>query len=190
MVFNTFLTNPIVRGDFEIDGSSTIEITEDNGSLDYALRAQINGDQAHIYGASFQLKVNFSSRSGLFGTVSFSDGKESSTNEPLRHTTPFFGKIAYKYSGEKFTSEIFLDFNGHRWRSAIPRTEIDDKPYLYTDDGSPGWYTINYKASYELNENLYINGGVENILDAHYRPYSSGISAPGRNFILALRASF
>jgi len=29
--------------------------------------------------------------------------------------------------------------------------------------------------------------GVENILDKRYRPYASGISAPGINFILALR---
>ncbi|MFT7154314.1 MAG: hemoglobin/transferrin/lactoferrin receptor protein, partial [Alteromonas macleodii] len=32
--------------------------------------------------------------------------------------------------------------------------------------------------------------GVENISDQRYRPYSSGIVAPGRNFILSLKARF
>ena len=32
--------------------------------------------------------------------------------------------------------------------------------------------------------------GLENILDVHYKTYSSGISAPGRNLILTLQASF
>jgi hemoglobin/transferrin/lactoferrin receptor protein len=32
-----------------------------------------------------------------------------------------------------------------------------------------------------------VNAGIENILDNRYRPYSSGIVAPGRNFIISLR---
>jgi hemoglobin/transferrin/lactoferrin receptor protein len=31
-------------------------------------------------------------------------------------------------------------------------------------------------------------GGVENIMDERYRPYSSGIVAAGRNFYLTFRA--
>jgi len=31
---------------------------------------------------------------------------------------------------------------------------------------------------------------LENSIDQRYRPYSSGISAPGRNFILALKVGF
>jgi hemoglobin/transferrin/lactoferrin receptor protein len=34
-----------------------------------------------------------------------------------------------------------------------------------------------------------VNTGVENILDYRYRPYSSGIVAPGRNFIVSFRVS-
>ena len=33
----------------------------------------------------------------------------------------------------------------------------------------------------------YTDAEIENILDRNYRTYSSGISAPGRNFILTLR---
>jgi len=37
---------------------------------------------------------------------------------------------------------------------------------------------------------LLVGLGIENLLDKHYRPYSSGISAPGRNFSVALRTRF
>ena len=186
VVFNTLLTNPIIRDSHLLNGSNSV--TVDN--IAYGVRAQVNGHRAHIYGASLQLKVDFSSGTQAFGSLSFSDGEELSTGEPLRHTTPFFGKIGVKTKTSKWETELYFDFNGNRWRSEIPSTEIDDKPYLYTDDGSPGWYTINLKSSYQASGFLSINGGIENILDTHYRPFSSGISAPGRNFIISLRGSF
>ncbi len=62
--------------------------------------------------------------------------------------------------------------------------DADGNPY------SPGWYTLNFKAMYHLNELLSVTAGLENITDQRYRPYSSGLVAPGRNFILSLKANF
>jgi hemoglobin/transferrin/lactoferrin receptor protein len=73
----------------------------------------------------------------------------------------------------------------------MPPSEIE-KPYLYATDKngnpwSPGWLTLNLKLSYTIDGRYILNGGIENILDHRYRPYSSGIAAPGRNFILSAR---
>jgi hemoglobin/transferrin/lactoferrin receptor protein len=43
---------------------------------------------------------------------------------------------------------------------------------------------------YKWNEKLLLTTGVENITDQRYRTYSSGIVAPGINFIMALRVRF
>jgi hemoglobin/transferrin/lactoferrin receptor protein len=43
---------------------------------------------------------------------------------------------------------------------------------------------------YQFTNHLSISAGVENLTDQRYRPYSSGIVAPGRNFILSLKATF
>jgi len=85
---------------------------------------------------------------------------------------------------------IYSEYSGNRWRSEIPDAEIEEKPYLYTDKGSPGWITFNAKSSFQLNSLLTAQIGIENIFDVHYRTYSSGISAPGRNVIVSLRANF
>jgi hemoglobin/transferrin/lactoferrin receptor protein len=41
-----------------------------------------------------------------------------------------------------------------------------------------------------VSEPMSLSFAVENILDHHYRTYSSGISAPGRNLIISLRGNF
>ena len=75
----------------------------------------------------------------------------------------------------------------------MPPSEIE-KDYLYALDAngnvySPSWYTINLKLSYKLFDNFELFLGIENITDQRYRPYSSGITAAGRNFISSIRVN-
>nr|MBP9220910.1 TonB-dependent receptor [Chitinophagales bacterium] len=65
--------------------------------------------------------------------------------------------------------------------------------YAVDDNGNPycpGWYTLNLKLGYQIISNLNIQAGIDNITDVRYRPYSSGVVAPGRSIIVALRATF
>ena len=59
-----------------------------------------------------------------------------------------------------------------------------------TEFGTPSWFTLNFRGSYQISPNFRFTLGMENLLDQHYRPFSSGVSAPGRNFIIGLRAEF
>ena len=68
------------------------------------------------------------------------------------------------------------------------------KDYLYASDKdgnpyAPSWHTLNIRTQYRYNDKLSITASLENITDQRYRPYSSGISAAGRNLILALKYS-
>ena len=56
--------------------------------------------------------------------------------------------------------------------------------------GTPAWYTLNMSAMYRFSEEFTVQLALENILDSHYKTFASGLSAPGRNFILTLRAKF
>ncbi|WP_028376937.1 TonB-dependent receptor [Leeuwenhoekiella sp. MAR_2009_132] len=67
--------------------------------------------------------------------------------------------------------------------------------YLYALDAngnpySPRWYTLNLYSEYQIAKNWKATAALENITDQRYRPYSSGISAPGRNLILAVKYTF
>lgn len=185
VAFHSRLFDAIIDGPFTLDGSSTATI--DGETLD--VFAKVNTGDAEIYGGSLIFTAEVAENWALSKTISYTGGRDITNDEPLRHTTPVFGKASVTYKENKLRSEFYIEYNGDRDADDIPVSEIDRKAYLYTDSGSPGWYTLNLKSSYQINENLNVNAGVENILDTHYRPYSSGISAPGRNFIVAVRAS-
>jgi hemoglobin/transferrin/lactoferrin receptor protein len=68
------------------------------------------------------------------------------------------------------------------------------KREIYAQDAqglsyAPAWQTLNLKFSYAVTSWASVQAGVENMLDRRYRPYSSGISAAGRNLTLSLRAT-
>lgn len=178
--FYSRLFNAIVDGPYTINGQRQWN------ELD--VFAKVNADKAEIYGASLIIQSELSKSLAIEQTLGWVGGKDLTNNQPLRHTTPIFGRSSLTFKHKKLQTQCFLEYNSHRNQADIPPSE-NRKPYLYTNNGSPGWYTLNIKASYRLNEYVEANAGIENILDQHYRPYTSGISAPGRTLTIALRAS-
>ena len=109
----------------------------------------------------------------------------------MRQAAPLCGSTRLTYSKKEITASVFADYNGKISYENLAPSE-QDKPYLYATDKngnpySPSWVTLNFMASYNLKNWATINCGLENILDNRYRLYSSGIVAPGRNFIIGLR---
>ncbi len=183
--FYSRLFDAIIEGPFSLEGNETVVVDSDT----LTVSAKINSGKAVIYGGSALLSLEFAEHWAISNTISYTGGRDISNDEPLRHTTPLFGRVGVTYQKKNLRAEVYSEFNTNRNREDIPASEIVDKPYLYTENGTPGWYTINLKSSYSFTNNIKMNLGVENILDTHYRPYTSGISAPGRNFIIALRLS-
>lgn len=103
-----------------------------------------------------------------------------------------YGQISLRgTSGDKrLTGEFFMLHNGWKRLSAYSPSGEDNLQYAIPTLGMPAWYTLNLRGSYQLGRCLQAQLGVENIMDTHYRLFSSGISAPGRNVIIALRGSF
>ena len=184
-VFYSFLRDAMVRADFEVNGEDSIVY---DGELS-KVQAIVNTGRANIYGANLGLKVDFSSSWSSRASINMIEGRDIEEDEPLRHTTPVFGLISVNYTKKKLLTELFIRFNGPRSFANLPPSERS-KTHIYSSDGSLAWYTINLRGQYQVNSWLSANIALENILDHHYRTYSSGISAPGRNFIVAIKASF
>ena len=68
--------------------------------------------------------------------------------------------------------------------------EIVNKADLVTPDGMPSWLTLNWRNSFYFTKKIQLQFAIENILDRNYRYFASGFSAPGRNYVIALRTSF
>jgi hemoglobin/transferrin/lactoferrin receptor protein len=66
----------------------------------------------------------------------------------------------------------------------------EDNEQYATPQGMPAWYTLNLRGSVQFHRRWQLQAGLENILDRNYRHFASGFSAPGRNFMVALRTQF
>jgi hemoglobin/transferrin/lactoferrin receptor protein len=182
-VFYTRLEDAMVRRGFQFGGQDSIDYDGERSRVE----AVVNAGQAYIYGASAGISADISEHIGFDSHFTYTNGRDISNGEPLRHVAPVFGDAGITYRTQKTRVRLYSRFNGRKNFSDFAPSERG-KTHLYTDDGSPGWATLNVKASYEITKRITVNAGIENILDKQYRPYSSGISAAGRNFILALRA--
>ncbi len=187
-LFYTYLKDIMVRRPFSINGVDSLLYDGVWSSID----AIQNAESAIIYGFSIGASAAFSKDWSATAKYNMQKG-ETSMGENLRHVAPTFGSVGVVYTHGWLKAELYSDFNSEISNNKMAPSEID-KAYLYAKDEngnpySPSWYTLNLKASFKLNHYLTIMGGVENITDQLYRPYSSGISAPGRNFIVSLKAT-
>jgi hemoglobin/transferrin/lactoferrin receptor protein len=187
--FYTLLNNAIVRRDFTFNGADSIMY---EGEMSKVL-AMVNTDKATLYGFNGSLIINLPIDLKFETTINYTHG-EDQDGVPMRHAGPWFGSTRLSYIKNNLKASFYANYNGEISYKNLPPSE-QDKPTIYATDKngnpySPSWYTLNFLASYNFKFGVAINAGVENILDVRYRPFSSGIVSPGRNFIIGLRANF
>jgi hemoglobin/transferrin/lactoferrin receptor protein len=191
--FYTLLDNALVRRDYTLDGQDSIMY---DGMMSKVQAIQ-NAATANVYGIQAGIEINLPAGFELSSDFNYQKGEEElddGSTSASRHAAPWFGVSRLTYRANNLSLQLYSKYSGKIEYDELAVTE-QGKPELYANDGngnhySPSWYTVNVKANYRLTENLSVGGGVENITDQLYRPYSSGIAAPGRNFILSLRANF
>ncbi len=153
--------------------------------------ANQNKNEGYIYGYSLNLNADITDWFTIYGNVVYTYGrvKTDSTDEPLDHVAPVFGKTGVQVKLSKFKGEFNVMYNGwkHIWDYSASG---EDNGAYATSYGMPAWYTLNLKAYYQVNKYLQLQAGVENILDQRYRVFASGISGPGRNFSATLRVNY
>ncbi len=191
--FHTILTDAIVRRPATFNGQSTIDF-EGVASQVEALQNVAN---ATVWGVQAGLRIHISHSFYLQSNANWIDGRETDDAEnkqvALRHAPPFYGSTHLHYNKKGLHLEAYAVYNSTVSNSALaPSEQAKTDIYAKDENGlpyAPGWATVNLKASYQLTKQLMLSAGWENISNQRYRPYSSGIVAPGSNVILALRAS-
>ena len=187
--YYTYLNNALDRRDTDLNGESEIFY---DGELSNIQSIQ-NVTKSWIYGFEIGAKINFSetlkltSQYNIVGGTEETDGLEV----PVRHVFPNFGNTHLIWQNKTIKVDAFINYNGALSFNQLAPSERS-KAYLYAldNDGnpySPSWYTLNFRLQYQLNRATSITTSLENITDQRYRTYSSGISAPGRNLIVALK---
>lgn len=208
-VFYTLFRNAIALAPFQLNGQDSINY---NGTQSQVIANQ-NVNKAYLYGFSATVSGDITSHFSFLTTLSFTKGRyktESSkltgiyekqpdgsyalvqknvSEKPLDHIPPVFGKTSFIYRSKIFNAEFFALYNG--WKKLDNyNPDGEDNAQYATADGMPSWVTFNIRTSVNVNRQIVLQFAVENLLDRNYRYFASGFSAPGRNFMGAVKVNF
>jgi len=191
-VYYTYLIDAMVRRPFQFNGQDSIVYDE----ILSQVHAVQNASSAYVYGIQTGVEYKWKNGFSASSRFNYQHGKEKNedgTYAPLRHAAPWFGTTHISYEKKKIKIDLSAKYNGEIAFEDMPDTEIS-KAHMYASDTngnpySPGWTTFNLKTQYAITPNTLFTAGVDNITDERYQTYSSGIAAPGRNYIVSLRLS-
>jgi hemoglobin/transferrin/lactoferrin receptor protein len=206
--YYTMFRNAIIKAPSLLNGQDSILY---NGIKSQVLASQ-NVNKANVYGFSISADANLKNGFNIASTISYTKGffltdaskaskifeKQAAGNyvlvsknvssKPLDHIPPMIGKTSISYANKKLQTSLFFTYNG--WKKLDKyNTDGEDNEQYATADGMPAWFTANWNGSYNFTKQIQLQLAVENILDRNYRYFASGFSAPGRNFIVAIRSS-
>ncbi len=187
--YYTLLDNALVRRDFSFGGRDSLFY---DGEMSRVQAIQ-NAALATVRGVQADFELRLPAGLGFVSRINYQQGEEElddGSTAPLRHAPPWFGVTHLTWSLRQLELDCYSMYNGEVANADLAPEE-QTKDYLYARDASgkpysPTWYTLNFKARYRFSDVLTLTVGIENITDQRYRPYSSGITAPGLNVIGAV----
>lgn len=183
--FYTLLKDAIVVSASTFNGQDSI--VWDNKKT--AVQTAGNAGEAYVYGLQGNILLQLNEKLSLNSSLTYTYGRLKEGDVPLDHIPPLFGMTSVKFETKKFKAELYARYNG--WKHLEDYSASGEDNLLQaTVDGTPSWYTLNIRTAYQINKILNLQLGMENIMDSYYRNFASGISAPGRNMVVALKANF
>lgn len=154
----------------------------------------VNAAEAYIYGFNVYLNADITDHFRITNTINYTYGriKTDTTDYPLDHISPLFGKSSLNLHLNKFRGELSVMYSGAK--------RSEDYNLLGEDNQSnsadpihgymPAWAILNLRTAYQFSEKIQLQFAIENIFDRNYRVFASNISSPGRNIVLTLRGTF
>ena len=189
----------------KVDATDQWEIDPDPNEEFSEIKTNKNTGKAEIYGATASISMRIASNYTVESDYTYIKGRNIKNDLPFTHIPPSFGKTAFYADYDNWRASFFVLYNG---RKAIEEYDIESgtdneeespiewvlheesNSMIIEYQGTPAWYTLNMSAMYRFSGSFTAQVALENILDSHYKTFASGLSAPGRNFILTLRAKF
>lgn len=192
-VYHTWLQNALVRRGFQLDGRDSIVY---DGQLSRVQAVQ-NAARARVWGLQAGLELKLPMGFGLTSSANVQRGREElddGRTSPSRHAAPWFGATRLTYRHERAQVQFAARYSGGFFHDELSVSERGkDEIYALDDQGrpfAPGWLVFDLRAQVRIGEIWRLGAAVENLTDRRYRPYSSGVSAPGRNVVISAGVDF
>lgn len=181
--FYTLLQDAIVRDFYTLNGIDSMVY---DGEL-LKMQTNVNASEAVVYGTSFNLKAKLTKDFTIKSSLNYTIGRNTTLDVPLGHIPPLYGRTDFILHSHPLTMAVYVKYQG--WKSISEYSPFgEDNENSATIDGTPSWQTFNIRAEMKIGKSFSLQAALENVLDVHYRPFASGVSGAGRNFIITFRA--
>jgi hemoglobin/transferrin/lactoferrin receptor protein len=184
--FLSLWADAIIAQDTILNGNSTLSYYGEEAIV----QMNTNRDNAFIGGVRLEAQSRLTPAISMSGTINYTKGTIILSQAPLSHIPPIFGKVSIARREKTWALESFVLFNSAKNLAAYGAGSSDNISQSLNSSGTPAWWTWNIESHFELSDQVHAQIGLHNILDVHYKPFSSGISAPGRGLFVALHANF
>ncbi len=153
--------------------------------------ASINADSAVVRGLSLNAEIYLGPHWETRASWNLTKGESVSggVRKPMAHIPPAYGKVEVSYTYKRYKLSGVLRYNGFKDIADFGPGTADNPQKTYPE-GALAWHTYNVYCSINLRKHYSVQLAIENLADLHYRPFASGVSAPGRNFLFTLRKNF
>jgi len=183
--YHHFIQRLIVRRPHALPDGDTLWVIRGEP---YRVVSQRNAQSGSVRGLSIKMEYRHPTWT-TFASVDYLKGRarEQSASVPMAHIPPLYGRVGMRYQrafahGQRWSIECIWRFNGKKPVEEYAPSSSDNLVYA-TPEGTPAWSVWDVQMQWQ-SRRAYLGFGVQNLRDLHYRPFSSGISAPGRNYFV------
>lgn len=199
--YNSSLIDYIGRAPYIVSLDSTTEAFSTLMFFDEEVTTQANTNlgNARIYGASFEGKWKISSHLAWQTDITYTAANDNAIIGPLPSILPYFGTVGLRYNKENHSLRLNYRYSSNKNPEDFSlggEDGLEETPMLIGPAetsffaGLPAWGILDLTSSVDLNQNVKVNVGIENLLDTHYRAFASGISSAGRSLNLGVNMHF
>jgi hemoglobin/transferrin/lactoferrin receptor protein len=184
-----------------VGGAAYITLIEDviirehstwNGESEYSgkpVAQNVNGNDAKIFGIEGNTGVELPAGFFVSGKGSYVKGWKTidSGTVPYTRIPPLMGEVKLRWNAPEFyRTKTYIEtfIRGADRQDRLSPEDISDN--RIPEDGTPAWWTLNFRAGANFKENYKLNLSFENVLNRQYKYHASGIYAPGFNFSASL----
>ena len=155
-----------------------------------------NGSKGYVYGMELDGSYQINDWLNAFGALAFNDGMAdtypdstlSLLSEPVSRLLPLNGTLGLRCNlGDSQWIELSTMISDKQDKlNTRDQKDIQRIP----PGGTPGYVIFNVRYGLQLNEQVLLTAGIDNITDQDYRIHGSGQNEPGINFIFGASINF
>jgi hemoglobin/transferrin/lactoferrin receptor protein len=180
--FDNFLSTEVI-------GHETVTDPYTGQDMIVEINQYQNIDSVTLKGIEAAVRYHLNDSFSVFANAAYQDGKDDVTGDYLTSISPLSGITGVSYEADALSAELIIN-----WASRMDKVNEGNAEVA-------GYGTVDFLASYQVNDELRVNLALTNLTDKEYVKYLNGaghkdsstlvdVTEAGRGFAVSMRYDF